>query len=312
MREYSPGHPLVFCHIPKSAGTSLTAALVDALQPTRLVVGVDLTLLGGYELEGLSAVVRAGIIERPEDLPDDATLVAGHISPGTTMPRFPDADHVTTLRNPRNRVASQWIHSRAMSEFDLRHWGSVGTAFRLGWLPFAEYLQQEIIAPNVDNTVTRFLAWPHPLLQRSAFIEERHDDELLAVAMARLEQFAHVGVVENPSFIAELGAWLGRDLPVVRENERSSIPRKRRPDLDAEMSPSTVDLLDHRTRIDRQLWAHVAGDSLDADPRDVLESSWKKSIGRYADAMDNPGESRPVRQAVVALYELKARIGSRS
>ena len=311
MREYSPGHPLVFCHIPKSAGTSLTAALVQALQPKRPVVGVDLTLLGGYELEGLSAVVRAGIITSPEDLPADATLVAGHISPGTTMARVPDADHVTTLRNPRSRVASQWIHSRAMSEWDLRHWGSVGTAFRLGWLPFADYLQREIIAPNVDNTITRFLAWPHPLLQRSAFIEERHDDELLAVAMGRLEQFAHVGVVENPAFLAELGTWLGRDLPDARQNERTSIPRKRRPDLDAEMSPSTIDLLDHRTRLDQQVWAEVVRRSLDEDPKDVLQSSWEKSIARYASVMDNRGESRPVRQAVVALYELKSRIGSR-
>ena len=312
MREYSPGHPLVFCHIPKSAGSSLRAALVDALQPTRGVYGVDLTLLGGYELDGLSDVVQSGIITSPQDLPDDATLVAGHISPGTTMARFPDADHITTLRNPRNRVASQWIHSRALSEFDLRHWGSVATAFRLGRLPFVDYLQQEIIAPNVDNTVTRFLTWPHPLLHRSTFIEERHDDELLAAAVSRLKQFAHVGVVENPFFMAELGAWLGRDLPDVRENERSSIPPKRRPDLVVEMSPTAVDLLDHRTRIDQQLWASVAGDSLDDDPKDVLQSSWEKSIDRYANALDHRGESRPVRQAVVALYELKARIGSRS
>jgi hypothetical protein len=310
MREFPPGRPLVFCHIPKSAGTSLTAALVEVLQPERLVVGVDLTLLGGYELDGLGAIVRAGIIASPDDLPADATLVAGHISPGTTMTRFPDADHVTTLRNPRNRVASQWIHSRAMTEWDLRHWGTVGTAFRLGWLPFADYLRQEVIAPNVDNTITRFLAWPHALLKRDAFIEERHDDELLAVAMDRLEQFDHVGVVENPAFLAELGAWLGRDLRDTRQNERAFIPPRRRPDLDEEMSPSTVDLLDHRTRIDRQLWFHVAGKALGDDPDDLLRSSWEKSIARYAGAMDHRDESRLRRKIAVALYELKARIGS--
>ena len=311
MREYPPGRPLVFCHIPKCAGTSLTAALVEALQPSRLAVGVDLTLLGGYELDGLSAMVRAGIITGPEDLPDDATLVAGHISPGTTMPRFPEADHITTLRNPRNRVASQWIHSRAMSEWDLRHWGTVGTAFRLGWLPFADYLQQEIIAPNVDNTIARFLAWPHPLLKPDAFIEERHDDELLAVALDRLEQFGHVGVIENPSFLTELGAWLGRELRDARQNERTFIPAKRRPDLDAELSRRTIDLLDHRTRIDRQLWAHVAGKSLADDPNDLLQSSWEKTIARYAGGMHQRDESRLRRKAAVALYELKARIGSR-
>ena len=77
------------------------------------------------------------------------------------------------------------------------------------------------------------------------------------------------------------------------------------------MSTSTIDLLDHRTRLDRQLWAHVASKSLDDDPQDLLQSSWEKSINRYAAAMDQKDESRPARKAVVALYELKARIGSR-
>lgn len=312
MREYAPGHPLVFCHIPKSAGTSLQAALIEALQPELVVRGVDLALLGGYDLDTLGSKWRSMYIFDPEELSADAAFVTGHLSPGTTMSRYPDADHMTTLRNPRLRVVSQWIHSRALSEFDLRHWGSAGAAYRIGRQPFVEYLQSEMIAPNVDNTITRFLTWPHPLLQRSTFIPTSHDDELLAAAIDRLDQFAHVGVVENPSFLADLGAWLGRELPNSRLNERTSIPRSRRPDLAAEMSPSTIELLDHRTRLDRQIWTHVAGTTLDVDPDQLLQASWKKSIDRYASALENPGERRPVRQAVEALYEFKARLGSRS
>ena len=313
MREYSPGNPLVFCHIPKCAGNSLRGGLITALQPELVVRRVDLALLGGYDdLDRLRATARKTFVFSPDDIPGDATFVTGHLSPGTTMARFPDADHITTLRNPRLRVVSQWIHSRSLSELDLRHWGGLSEAFRVGRLPFLEYLQHEMIAPNVDSTITRFLVWPHPLLRRDRFIEERHDDELLAVAIDRLDRFAHVGLVENPSFLAELGAWLGHKVPDSRLNERTSIPPKRRPDMAAEMSPSAVELLDHRTRIDRRLWMHIAGKTLDADADEVLQASWDQSIDRYAIALENPGGGRPVRRAAEALYELKARLGFRS
>jgi hypothetical protein len=312
MREYSPGNPLVFCHIPKCAGNSLRGALIQALQPEQVVRGVDLALLAGYDdLDALSPAARKTFVFSPEHLPADATFVTGHISPGTTMARFPGADHITSLRNPRLRVISQWIHSRSLSELDLRHWGGLAEAFRVGRLPFQEYLQHEMIAPNVDNTMTRFLAWPHPLLHRSRFIEERDDDEILAVAIDRLDRFGHVGVVENPMFLTQLGDWLGVELQEMRLNERTSIPAKRRPDFRAEMNPSTVDLLDHRTRLDRLLWAHVASKTLDADADQVLESTWQKSIDRYAEAPENAGGGRPIRQAAEAFYELKHRLLTR-
>lgn len=312
MREYSPGNPLVFCHIPKSAGSSLRGALIEALHPEFVVSGVDLALLGGYDdLDALDDVASRTFVFSPEDLPADATLVAGHLSPGTTMMRFPDADHITTLRNPALRVVSQWIHTRSVSEFDLRHWEGLAGAFRVARRPLLDYLQHEMIAPNVDNTITRFLTWPHPLLERTRFIDERHDHELLDAAIKRLDQFAHVGVVENPSFLKDLGAWLGHELQDTRLNERTSMPRKRRPDLAAEMTSSTTDLLDYRTRLDRKLWTYVADRTLDADPDLVLQNSWEKSIDRYSNAIENRGTTRPIRQTVVALYELKTRLGSR-
>lgn len=311
MHEYAPGDPLVFSHIPKCAGSSLRAALIEALKPERVVTRLDLSLLGGYDdVSTLKGHATGIFVLDPDELPSDATLVAGHMSPETTMARYPHADHITTLRHPGLRIVSQWVHSRALSDFDLRHWGALGEAFRVSRRPFREYLRHEMIAPNIDNTITRFLTWPHPLLQPAQLIDESHDAELLGTAMERLDRFAHVGVVENPAFLDDLSTWLGRPLSEIRHNERHSMPRARQPDLAAEMSEDTVALLEHRTRIDRQLWAHVAQKTLATDTDEVLGAAWDKSMARYAEAMQQPDQRRPLRRTVEALYGAATRLGA--
>jgi hypothetical protein len=313
MREYGPGRPLVFNHIPKSGGTSLSATLSQALGVPVPTYGVDLALVGGYDdIDALDDAIRSTFVFEPSQLPADATFVTGHISPATTMARYPDADHLTTLRNPRLRMLSQWLHSRALSDFDLRHWGRGGIAMRLGRLPFEQYLQHEMVAPNVDNTMTRFLAWPHPELKKTEFIDERFDDELYAAAIERLDRFAHVGLLESPTYLADLGAWLGRELVDVHLNERSSMPRSRRPDLDVELCPANVELLDHRTRLDRRVWQEVVRRTMPGqDPDELLRSSWQRSIDRYAVSLHERGEFRPVRRTAEVLYGLKVRLSPR-
>lgn len=311
MREYGPGHPLVFNHIPKCAGTALRTALIDSLQPSVIAGGIDFSLVGGHgDIRALSSAMRSGFVFSPDDLAADASFVAGHLSPGTTMPRYAGADHITTLRDPRLRVISQWIHGRSLSDFDLRHWGEVGDAFRVGRRPLGEYLRHEMIAPNIDNTITRFLVWPHALLHQTRFIDHRHDEELFAAAVDRLDRFAHVGVIEDTSFMAVLGGWLGRELHENHLNERTVIPRRYRPDMSVELTASTVELLDDRTRIDLRLWTHVASKTLGADPAEVLDASWARAIARYAGTPPSTGR-RPVRQTVEALYGLKTRLTSR-
>jgi hypothetical protein len=310
MREYGPGRPLVFNHIPKSGGTSLSATLCDALGVAVPTYGVDLALVGGYDdIDALDETIRSTFVFEPEQLPADATFVTGHISPATTLARYPDADHLTTLRNPRLRLLSQWLHSRALSDFDLRHWGRGGIAMKIGRLPFDQYLQHEMIAPNVDNTMTRFLAWPNPVLERTEFIDESHDDELYAAAIERLDRFAHVGLLESPAYLADLGAWLGRELPHVRLNERTSMPKSRRPDLDVELGPDNVDLLDHRTRIDQRVWREVVRRTMPGqDPTALQEASWQRAIDRYRVSLLEAGDFRPVRRTAEVLYGLKVRL----
>jgi hypothetical protein len=284
MRAYGPGNPLVFSHIPKTAGTSLGAALDQVLQPAVAVHGgIDTALFGGYDdLESISPAMRAGIYLSPEDLPADASLVTAHVAPGTTTVRYPGADHITVLRTPQVRMLSQWLHSRSLSEFTLRHWGPSGDAFRAGRQPVRGYLNHAKVAPSVDNTITRFLTWPHPALARTEFIAEADDDALVEAAITRLESFAHVNLVENPAFMSEISAW-----------------------LDAE----TRELLDHRCRLDVRVWNHVAARVLpDADPAAVLGAALERAVKRYDELLHRPYDASLLRRVVEGAYELKAKV----
>lgn len=310
MRTYGPGNPLVFSHIPKTAGTSLTAALYDALKPEVFVQGMDTSLAGDFDdFEDFSQVARDMMYLTPEELPADATLVAGHIGPYTTMTRYPGADHITFLRNPRSRILSQWMHSRAVTEFDIRHFGSGAEAFRVGWKPLAQYLQERLVATNTDNTIARFLAWPHPLLPADDYIDPAHDEEITAAAIARIDAMAHVDLVENPGFVAGVAAWLGTELSDTRLNERSYVPRRMRPDFGPELA-AAEELLVARTRIDERLWRYVAervlpGQDLDA----VLAQSLDKAVDRYVESFRNtPPSGRPVRRAVAFGYNTLKRV----
>jgi len=312
MRTYGPGNPLVFSHIPKTAGTSLTAALYDALKPAVFVQGMDTSLAGGFDdFEQFSPVARDLMFLTPEELPADATLVAGHIGPHTTMTRYPGADHITFLRNPRSRIISQWMHSRAVTEFDIRHYGTGAENFRVGWKPLAEYLRHPLVATNTDNTIARFLAWPHPLMPANDFIDPAHDEEITAAALARIDAMAHVDVVENPAFVTGLGDWLGYQLSDTRLNERSFIPKRMRPDFAAELA-AAEDVLTQRTRIDDQLWQHVAervlpGQDLEA----VLVQSFERAINRYIDSFKNtPPTGRPIRRVVAFGYNTLKRVAA--
>ena len=315
MRTYGPGNPLVFSHIPKTAGTSLRVALEQALQPSVFVQGVDTALLAGYDdLDAISPAERAALYLTPDELPADATLVAGHIGPATTMARYPGADHITILRAPQVRILSQWMHGRALTEFNLRHWGPNAEAFRVAWRPLREYLDHAMLAPNIDNTITRFVAWPHPALTRTEFIAESEDDALLSAALERLDTFGYVNLVENPAFQEQLGAWLGRELPETRANERTAVPKRKRPDMSVELDEPTRELLAYRTRIDTRLWTAIAARVLpDADPAQVLDAALQKTVDRYQSMLAQPAEPITLRTAVGRAYEvaIKLRPGRR-
>jgi hypothetical protein len=304
----------VFSHIPKTAGTSLRYVLRQELQPEVFVGSIDDSLYGGYfHPDDLRGPVRALHCLGPDDLPADATLVAAHIAPSTTMARYPGADHITFLRAPQVRFMSQWLHTRTVSDFQVRQWGRSAEMFRATRAPLRDYLRNRMAAPNVDNTITRYLTWPHPLVPQRDFIDAAHDDEVVDAALERLSSFAHVDVVENADFVAGLGAWLGRELPSARLNERSSALLRRRPDLSSELDADTTELLRHRMRLDDRLWSHVVRTTLpDADPAALLASTIDGAMQRYRTMLAEPAPKLPVAQvAVENLYRIGAGLNPR-
>jgi hypothetical protein len=314
VRQYGPGHPLVFSHIPKTAGTSLRYALRQALEPEVFVGSVDAALFGSdFDPDDLRGTVREMLCLSADELPADATLVAAHIAPSTTMRRYPGADHITFLRAPQVRFMSQWLHTRTLSDYELRQWGRSAEMFRATRAPLREYLRNRRVAPNVDNTITRYLLWPHPLVPQTDFIDVAQDDEVLGAALERLASFAHVDVVENPDFVASLGSWLGRELASARLNERSSAMLRRRPDLSSELDAETSDLLRHRMRLDDRLWSHVVRATLpDADPAALLASTVEGAMERYRTMLAEPARKRPAAQvAVENLYRVSTALTAR-
>jgi hypothetical protein len=254
----APGRPLILNHIPKTAGTSLTEGLVNAVQPTAPFHGIDRSALGPFEdVDKLSRWVRKRIIMTPEDIPADADAVFGHIGPATTTARFAVANRITVLREPRSRLVSHWLFSRAYTNFQLRFFGAWGDYVKTARRPLAEYLANERVAFYTDNLITRFLVWPHPLTPVGAFIDHRHDRELAELAVAGFDAFDFIGVIEDPNMKADLAAWLGRELVLPSSNASPALPKTLRCDVPAEADAS-ADLIEERSRIDALVWDALA------------------------------------------------------
>jgi hypothetical protein len=252
------GRPLVLNHIPKTAGTSLTEGLITAVQPTAPFHGIDRCALGPFEdVEKLSRWVRKRIIMAPEDIPADADAVFGHIGPATTTARFAEANRLTVLREPRSRLVSHWLFSRAYTNFQLRFFGAWGEYVKTARRPLSEYLANEDVSFYTDNLITRFLVWPHPLTPVDAFIDDHHDQELLDLAVAGFDAFDFIGIIEDPKMKGDLAAWLGRELVLPSSNASPAIPKKLRCDVPAEAEAS-ADLVEQRSRIDGLVWDALA------------------------------------------------------
>lgn len=108
--------PFVFVHIPKTAGTSFRAAVVERLGES--AVAMDY----GRTSERTSPVVRELLYERG-DLPAlvDALrgtrMVVGHFPATKYLPLLPDAPLVTFLREPLRRLESEFVAAAATQGF---------------------------------------------------------------------------------------------------------------------------------------------------------------------------------------------------
>lgn len=91
-RPYVADKPLVFIHIPKTAGTSLSEALMTAVEPRNLLGGFDRCLFGGFS--GFATIdenIRRAIVFDAAELPPRIDLAVAHMSFSTLSAAYPDA-----------------------------------------------------------------------------------------------------------------------------------------------------------------------------------------------------------------------------
>jgi hypothetical protein len=209
--------PIVFIHIPKTGGSTFASVLRRNYPVSDVVLPNPLNHEPGLE-DALHAIAQ-----RP---PGQVRSIHGHV-PLSHRDQFPaDARFATLLRDPVRRQQSHYLMLYGKA--------------RLVTAPsFPEALPRGRL---IDNLQTRLLCGLEDPLTRPA------DDELLAAALAQLDRFAFVGLVERfPESMLLAQERLGlRFVAYRRRNVRVLSP-----------PPDDVDALREHNRLDLALYAHT-------------------------------------------------------
>jgi len=303
--RFKPSRPLVHMHIPKTAGTTLTAALIETLRPRTTFGGFDRVLFGDYEdFASIDKEIRRWLYISADALPA-VDFVSAHMAYSTLRRAFADAQFITVLREPHTRLLSQWLYWRGTSDEILANWGRWADRVRHARRPLASFLRERSVACHVDNLGVRMLLWPNPLIPVDDFIDPRHDHSLLAEARDRLAGFAFVEVLENAELSELLQTWLGQPCVLDRRNATPRIPEQLRSSLVDELTHEALDLVTMRSRLDLELWKEVARHSLSGHDLDqVRERTLLQSVARYATLMTGsltcPYQPTPAHTSAIA------------
>jgi hypothetical protein len=254
----SAPRPLVFLHIPKTSGIAVAHAMVETIGAANVFFGFDRAFFGGFsDWESIPAESRAFIHFSPATLPADALVVRAHMSLSTLRAAYPTGRFMTVLREPVCRLLSHYVFWRGFTPGQHASWGGWGELSALARRPLEAFLADPRIACQIDNVATRLLLWPHALIPPDGPIDPAHDAALIAAAIAALDSLDFADASENPSFEANLGAWLGTSPRRARRNESAPMPAELRLLLDAALTPAATTVIAARTRLDVMLWHAV-------------------------------------------------------
>lgn len=248
MIEGSPP-PVVFFHLFKCGGTSVIHRLRRSVPRGRFLHVRD------------PKAFAADLAAHPEET-GRYRAIAGHLDIGTLAERLPDARWTTVLRDPVDRMLSQYHHFRraAATPGDA---GSAGHRFRAAFCAdndlaaFVDCEDPRVTVYTRDFMARKLAGWPPA---------RRTDAGLLDAALDRLAGFAAVGTTDTldteflPA-IERLAAGRRRlALPARRANV-SPGRRDRRPPLDRGLLAAILE----RNRADAALYAAARW----FDPRDA-------------------------------------------
>jgi hypothetical protein len=189
--------PRCFLHVPKSAGSSVHAALEAALPPGSLAPHhFDPSVFTNFEdFDLLRREARAQIVVTPAEVRSLGRYqaVSGHFSLPTLLQVAAASSISTVLREPRARLLSLYAYWRTS---DLGDFWEPYQAVQAAQRPLAEFLSTPQLAPATDNQVCRMLLYGDPRLPASRFASPRDIDGIAADAISLLDSLGFVGILE--------------------------------------------------------------------------------------------------------------------
>lgn len=310
-RSLSP--KLGFVHMPKAGGTGLIADIEATLRPLCVTGGIDRSQTGSFTaFSTVPSAFRGGIIVDPMEIPAATDVIAGHFARKTIETRFPGANLVTILREPRARLLSHWFYLGNYTDDVLALYGDWGQTLALARRSLAKFISAPAIACHTDNLMTRMLLWPHDRIPPAGFIAPQDDAMLIDAARAAIDRFAFVDVLENPAMHDRLIQFLRHAYgqTIWSRLERLIYARRGAPRNEAapptpgarqamadELTGRCHDLLDQRSRLDRHLWRHIAARALpQADLDTLAETSYRRTVDRF-DRLIAASQPAPINDA---------------
>jgi len=194
--------------------------------------------------------------------------------------------HLTILREPCSRLLSHWLFWRQHTDAELAPWGCLAERVTKSRQALGHFLNDPMVACQTDNLMLRMLLWPHPRLPAGRFIDLVDDAYLLREAMANLDKFDFIDIVENRGLGERLQSWLGCPFRHERVNETRPIPQQFRANLHDELTADAYDLLEFRSRLDLRLWVSIAQRRLPGrDISSLRQQAIVANVARYGALM---------------------------
>lgn len=279
-RRFSP--PIAFMHIPKTAGTSISEGLRSIIEPVHpLRERMDRSWFGNFDrFDTFSEAAYGDVFLGTKPMPKNTDFISGHFSLSTIRTFCPRAKIITFLREPSTRILSQWLYSRSIPTEAANSYGDFNKRVAKT-NTLMEFLTRQSIYYHLDNVQMRMLLWPHALIPNEDIISEKHDTLLIEEALAKLDVFFHIDVVENSQLEENLSARIGKPIALLKLNVTSSSKEYGKVSIYDELTHDVWGRLDHFSRLDLKLWEAVVnrkmpGINVEELRNNVIEKTTKR------------------------------------